>query len=87
MFSFSSSPGPELEELMFVRNPGPGNVAGPGGIGGIAPGGICLCTPAGAVNLGDDWPTIQQAYQSAGVPLVLIESASLLGRFTAIALH
>jgi hypothetical protein len=87
MFGFTGSPGPVMEEVMFVRNPGPGNVAGPDGKGGIAAGGICLCSAAGAVNLGNDWPTVQQAYQSAGVPLVLIDSASLLGRFTAIALH
>ena len=56
---------------MFVRNPTTGE--------------ICLCGPSGAVNLGADWPTVQDAYQSAGVPLVLIESASLQARFIAIA--
>ena len=44
---------------------------------------ICLCSPAGAVNLGDDWPTVQAAYPDEP----LIESGELLARFTSIALH
>jgi hypothetical protein len=89
VFGFTTPPNPksELEEGMFVRNPGPGNVVGPGGTGGIGPGGICLCTAAGAVNLGSDWLAVEKAYQDASVSLVLIDSASLLGRFTAVSLH
>ena len=55
---------------MFVRDPGSGE--------------ICLCSPAGAFNLGNDWPAVQAAYQTAGVPLVVIESATLLARFSQI---
>jgi hypothetical protein len=44
---------------------------------------ICLVSPAGAVNLGDDWPTVQAAYPDEP----LIESGPLLARFTSIALH
>jgi hypothetical protein len=80
-------PGPAMEDFMFVRNPGPGNVPGPGGQGGIAQGGICMCSPAGAVNLGNDWAQIQQDYDGSKVPLVLHSSQSLLRRFTAIALR
>ncbi len=65
-------PTTEVEEL-FVRNPGTGE--------------ICLCTSSGAVNLGDDWPTVEAAYRAAGVPLVLIESATLQERFLKIASH
>ena len=64
---------PITEVDMFVRNPDTGE--------------ICLCGPSGAVNLGSDWPTIQAAYKAAGVPLVLVESASLQARFTAIATY
>jgi beta-galactosidase len=64
---------PTKEVEMFVRDPGSGE--------------ICLCSPAGAFNLGNDWPAVQAAYQAAGVPLVLIESATLLARFSKIALH
>ena len=54
---------------------------------GIVAGEICLCSAAGAVNLGNDWPGIQADYKAAGVPLVLHESVSLLERFTRIAAH
>jgi hypothetical protein len=60
----------EVEE-MFVRNPGTGE--------------ITLCSASGAVNLGDDWPAVVAAYQAAGVPLVLVESAGLQARFLEIA--
>jgi hypothetical protein len=63
-------PGMEVED-MFVRNPETGE--------------ICLCSASGAVNLGDDWPAVVDAYKAAGVPLVLVESASLQQRFLAIA--
>ncbi len=59
------------EEEMFVRNPGTGE--------------ITLCSASGAVNLGDDWPAVVAAYEAAGVPLVLVESASLQARFLEIA--
>ncbi|MGH9104648.1 MAG: hypothetical protein ACRDZX_02205 [Acidimicrobiales bacterium] len=58
---------------MFVRNPDTGE--------------ITLCTASGAVNLGDDWPAVVAAYKAAGVPLVLVESASLQARFLEIASH
>jgi hypothetical protein len=64
---------PNREEEMFVRDPGTGE--------------ICLCGSSGAVNLGTDWPAVLAAYSAAGVPLVLIESASLQARFVAIASH
>lgn len=60
----------EVEE-MFVRNPDTGE--------------ITLCTASGAVNLGNDWPAVVTAYKAAGVPLVLVESASLQERFLSIA--
>jgi hypothetical protein len=65
-------PTTEVEE-MFVRNPVTGE--------------ICLCGPSGAVNLGNDWPTVEAAYKATGVPLVLVESATLQERFLKIASH
>ncbi|HET9059362.1 MAG TPA: hypothetical protein VFN61_05535 [Acidimicrobiales bacterium] len=63
---------PEVEE-MFVRNPDTGE--------------ICLCGPSGAVNLGNDWTAVEAAYGAAGVPLVVVESASLQAAFLHIASH
>ena len=74
-------PQPKETEAMFVRNPGPAAVDG------LPEGAICLCSPAGAVNLGTDWSTIETDYQAAGVPLILHQDAGLLARFTKIALH
>jgi hypothetical protein len=62
----------EVEE-MFVRNPTTGE--------------ICLCSPSGAVNLGNDWTAVEAAYSAAGVPIVLVESASLQAIFLKIASH
>jgi hypothetical protein len=96
MFGWASAPTPPTptptpiegsQDAMFVRNNSQANVPGPDGKGGLAPGDIALCSPAGAVKLGNDWKTIEDTYKSAGVPLVLIQSSSLLARFTAIALH
>lgn len=72
---FGYKPVTEVKEMeeMFVRNPDTGE--------------ICLCSPAGAVNLGDDWPAVEAAYRSVGVPLVLVESADLQGRFLKISSH
>jgi beta-galactosidase len=61
----------DTEEEMFVRNPTTGE--------------ICLCSPSGAVNLGNNWPAVVAAYQAAGVPLVVVESAPLQALFIAIA--
>jgi hypothetical protein len=69
-YEFGREPGLEVVE-MFVRNPETGE--------------ICLCSASGAVNLGDDWPAVVDAYKAAGVTLVLVESASLQQRFLAIA--
>lgn len=80
-------PVPKENELMFVRNPGPGNASGPGGKNAVAKGTVCLCGTGGAVNLGDDWAAIQADYAKSGVPLILHDNKSLLERFLAIALH
>jgi len=74
-------PKPKETQIMFLRNPGPAAV------GPVAEGGICLCSPAGAVNLGNSWPTIVAAYESANVPLILINDAALLEKFVAISYH
>jgi hypothetical protein len=74
-------------EGMFIRNPGPGNASGPNGINAVAEGAICYCDSAGAVNLGNDWPAVVEAFGNANVPLVLVNSQPLLERFLAIALH
>lgn len=71
-FGYKPAPRPTTEvEEMFVRNPQTGE--------------ICLCSSSGAVNLGNDWPAVEAAYQAAGVPLVLVESASLQEIFLKIA--
>lgn len=71
-YEIGHPPGVEVED-MFVRNPETGE--------------ICLCSASGAVNLGNDWPSIVEAYKASGVPLVLVESATLQQRFLAIASH
>jgi beta-galactosidase len=62
-----------LEDEMFVRNPTTGE--------------ICLCSPAGAFNLGNDWPTIVAAYAAAGVQIPIVNDADLQQRFQGIASH
>jgi beta-galactosidase len=62
-----------LEDEMFVRNPTTGE--------------ICLCSPAGAFNLGNDWPTIVAAYAAAGVQITIVNDADLQQRFQGIASH
>jgi hypothetical protein len=59
-----------LEEEMFVRDPATGE--------------ICLCSPAGAVNLGNDWPTILAAYAAVGVQIPIVNDAALQQLFLAL---
>jgi hypothetical protein len=79
-------PQPKEVDMLLVRNPsaheGGGTIKLPDGKV-IEPGTICFCGDAGAVNLGNDWPTVQEAYPNSPV----INSASLLERFASIALH
>jgi hypothetical protein len=74
----------EVEDFMFVRSPvtvtdASGHV--------IQAGEICLCSAAGAVNLGNNWSGILADYAAANIPVVLHDSQTLLERFTTIALH
>jgi hypothetical protein len=66
---------------MFVRNPGPATV------GLVAAGGICLCSPSGAVNLGNSWPKIVADYENVNEPMILHNDAVLLKLFVGIAYH
>lgn len=59
-----------LEEEMFVRDPTTGE--------------ICLCSPAGAVNLGNEWPTILAAYAAVGVQIPIVNDAALQKLFLAL---
>ena len=58
---------------MFVRNPSTGEV--------------CLCGPAGAVNLRKDWSAVLDAYAAAGAKTSPVESAGLQELFLKIASH
>lgn len=68
-------------QMFLVRNPGATIKLDNGAE--ILEGTICACDGAGAVNLGNDWPTIQAAYPNEPV----MESASLLARYAKISLH
>jgi hypothetical protein len=70
-------PQPKEEEMLFVRDPNSGPNDGE----------ICLCSPAGAFNVGNAWTAIKAAYAAAGVPVVLVEDAGLQAAFRAISYH
>ena len=81
-------PQPTVEDnmLLLVRNPSVAEGGTPirlpdGKV--IEPETICLCDASGAVNLGSDWPVVQEAFPNAKV----INKATLLERFASIALH